>query len=202
MNISGTWTSQAHGHLRDMNIWGSYRVAAINPEFSNVFLKITQHSWKWSDFIKVKKRWQKNISKMNVFNKIAVSGDNSLDPEQEHPEGPGHGVPVEGPHHLLHLRDQGRRFLWVTQKRHTINSPKESSLESFGARHFLFPHLWEGSPSAFAGSFYSKSGAKSGYYDGSLSLLRTVLRIQNKCFGSGSGSATLPTDSLFPEWPC
>jgi len=42
---------------------------------------------------------------MNVFNKIAVSRDDSLGTEPELPAGPRHGVPVEGPHHLLNLRD-------------------------------------------------------------------------------------------------
>ena len=48
---------------------------------------------------------------MNLFNTIAVSGDDSLDSEREHPAGPGHGVLVKGPHHLLHFRAQGRCFL-------------------------------------------------------------------------------------------
>ena len=48
---------------------------------------------------------------MDLFNKIAVSGDDSLDPEPTPPADPCHGVPVKGPHHLLYLGDQGRRFL-------------------------------------------------------------------------------------------
>jgi hypothetical protein len=51
-----------HSRLLDI-----YRVAAINPEFSKYFLKITQHSWKSSDFFKVKKisrggNWESSYS--------------------------------------------------------------------------------------------------------------------------------------------
>jgi hypothetical protein len=43
---------------------------------------------------------------INLFNEIAVSSDNSLDPVREPLECLRHGVPVEGPHHLLDLQDQ------------------------------------------------------------------------------------------------
>ena len=57
---------------------------------------------------------------MNLFNKIVVSVDDSLNPEPAPPADPRHGVPVEEPHPLLHLRDQGRRFLSVASS--TIDS--------------------------------------------------------------------------------
>jgi hypothetical protein len=48
---------------------------------------------------------------INLFNKIAVSGDNGLDPGPESLAGLRHGVPVEGPHHLLDLQDRVRSFV-------------------------------------------------------------------------------------------
>jgi len=48
---------------------------------------------------------------MNLSNKIAVSVDDSLNPEPSPPADPRLGVPVEEPHHLLDLRNQGCRFL-------------------------------------------------------------------------------------------
>jgi hypothetical protein len=53
-------------------------VAAINPEFYKYFLKLTQHSWKSSDFIKIKTHKQRNILRIGLFNEIAVSSDDSL----------------------------------------------------------------------------------------------------------------------------
>jgi len=57
---------------------------------------------------------------MNLFNKIAVSVDDSLNPEPAPSADPRHGVPVEEPHHLFDLRDQGCRFLSVASS--TIDS--------------------------------------------------------------------------------
>ncbi len=48
---------------------------------------------------------------INLFNKIAVSGDISLDPGRVPLECLRHGVPVEGPHHLLDLQDQVLGFV-------------------------------------------------------------------------------------------
>jgi hypothetical protein len=45
------------------------------------------------------------------INEIAVSGDNSLDPGRVPLESLRHGVPVEGPHHLLDLQDQVLGFV-------------------------------------------------------------------------------------------
>ncbi len=46
-----------------------------------------------------------------LFNEIAVSGDNSLDPGRVPLECLRHGVPVKGPHHLLDLQDQVLGFV-------------------------------------------------------------------------------------------
>ncbi len=48
---------------------------------------------------------------INLFNEIAVSGDNGLDPKPESLAGLRHGVPVEGPHHLLDLQDRVLGFV-------------------------------------------------------------------------------------------
>ena len=48
---------------------------------------------------------------INLFNEIAVIGDDSLDPGPESLAGLPHGVPVEGPHHLLDLLDQVLGFI-------------------------------------------------------------------------------------------
>ena len=48
---------------------------------------------------------------INLFNEITVSGDNSLDPGCVPLECLRHGVPVEGPHHLLDLQDQVLGFV-------------------------------------------------------------------------------------------
>ncbi len=43
---------------------------------------------------------------INLFNEIADSGDNGLDPGRVPLECLRHDVPVKGPHHLLDLQDQ------------------------------------------------------------------------------------------------
>ncbi len=48
---------------------------------------------------------------MKLFNEISVSLDDGLDPGPEPPAGLRHGVPVEGPHHLLYLLDQVLGFV-------------------------------------------------------------------------------------------
>jgi hypothetical protein len=56
--------------------------------------------------IEVKANLHRYISRIILFIKIAVSVNNSLDPGPQALAGPHHGVPVEGPQHLLHLLDQ------------------------------------------------------------------------------------------------
>ena len=46
------------------------------------------------------------ILRIIVFIKTAVSSNDCLDPEPQAIGGLLHGVPVEGPHHLLYLLDQ------------------------------------------------------------------------------------------------
>jgi hypothetical protein len=48
---------------------------------------------------------------INLFNEIAVSGDKGLDPGPESLAGLRHGVPFEGPHHLLDLQDRVLGFV-------------------------------------------------------------------------------------------
>ncbi len=83
-----------------------YRVAAINPEFFSSYFQMTQHSWKSSDLIEVKANLHRYISRIIFFIKTSVSSNNSLDPGPQVHAGLHHGVPVEGPQHLLHLQDQ------------------------------------------------------------------------------------------------
>jgi hypothetical protein len=56
--------------------------------------------------IEVKANLHMYISRIILFIKTAVSIDNSLDPGPQALAGLHHGVPVEGPQHLLHLLDQ------------------------------------------------------------------------------------------------
>jgi hypothetical protein len=56
--------------------------------------------------IKVKANLHRCISTIILFIKTAVSIHNSLDPRPQALAGLHHGVPVEGPQHLLHLLDQ------------------------------------------------------------------------------------------------
>ncbi len=52
-----------------------------------------------------------NRLRIHIFNKIAVSGDESLNPGRVAVVCLRHGVPVEGPHHLLDLQDQVLGFV-------------------------------------------------------------------------------------------
>ncbi len=52
-----------------------------------------------------------NILRIHIFNKIAVSGDESLNPGRVAVVCIRHGVPVEGHHHLLDLQDQVLGFV-------------------------------------------------------------------------------------------
>jgi len=67
---------------------------------------MTHHSRKPSDLIEVKANLQRYILRIILFFKTAVSTNNSLDPGPQALAGLHHGVPVEGPQHLLHLLDQ------------------------------------------------------------------------------------------------
>ena len=48
---------------------------------------------------------------INIFNKTTVSCEDSLDPGPEAHAGLRNGAPVEGPHHLLDLREQVLGFV-------------------------------------------------------------------------------------------
>jgi hypothetical protein len=54
---------------------------------------------------------QRYISRIILFIKTAVSINNSLNPGPQALAGLHHGVPVEEPHHLLHLLDQILGFI-------------------------------------------------------------------------------------------
>jgi hypothetical protein len=56
--------------------------------------------------IEVKANLHRYISRIILFFKTAVSINSSLDPGPQALAGLHHGVPVEGPQHLLHLLDQ------------------------------------------------------------------------------------------------
>ncbi len=51
---------------------------------------------------------------MILFIEIAASCHHLLHPGPEPLAGPGHGVPLEAAHHLLHLLDQGVQSLFRT----------------------------------------------------------------------------------------
>ncbi len=128
---------------------GLYRVAAINPEFSFSFFDLTHHSWKPYDFIELKTGWQKNILRINSYNKTAFSSDDSLDQGPELPAGLRHGVPVEGPHHLPGWSSGSgpwfsyEALLWPSiQRRHTQNSSKGCIQRSWEVRSPSPTPLW------------------------------------------------------------
>ena len=52
-----------------------------------------------------------NRLRIHIFNEIAVSGDESLNPGRVAVACLRHGVPVEGPHHLFDLQDQVLGFV-------------------------------------------------------------------------------------------
>jgi hypothetical protein len=56
--------------------------------------------------IEVKANLHRYISRIILLFKTSVSINNSLDPRPQALAGLHHGVPVEGPQHLLHLLDQ------------------------------------------------------------------------------------------------
>ena len=64
---------------------------------------MTQHSGKSSDFIEVKTNLQMYMLRIILFIKTAVSSNDCLDSGLQALAGLCHGVPVEGPHHLLYL---------------------------------------------------------------------------------------------------
>jgi hypothetical protein len=64
---------------------------------------MTQHSGKSSGFIEVKTNLQMYMLRIILFVKTAVSSNDCLDPGPQAIAGLRHGVPVEGPHHLLYL---------------------------------------------------------------------------------------------------
>ncbi len=49
--------------------------------------------------------------RIKIFNEIAVTSDDSLDPGPELQAGLRHGVPVKGARHPLHLLDQALDFV-------------------------------------------------------------------------------------------
>ncbi len=123
-----------------------YRVAAINPEFFSSYFQMTQHSWKSSDLIEVKANLQRYISRIILFIKTAISINNSLDPGPQALAGLHHGVPVEGPQHLLHLLDQILGFVvrlfndpYFRFAPHKI--AKKFTIRRAGRPDLLLPHL-------------------------------------------------------------
>ncbi len=52
-----------------------------------------------------------NILRIHLFNEIAISGNDGLDPGAKSPVGPRHGVPGEVPLHLLDLLVQVLGFI-------------------------------------------------------------------------------------------
>ncbi len=83
---------------------------------------MTQHSGKSSYFIEVKTNMQIYILRIILFIKIAVSSNDWLDPGPQAIAGLRHGVPVEGPHHLLYLLDQILGFVGFALD-HNSDSP-------------------------------------------------------------------------------
>ena len=61
--------------------------------------------------MEIKNNWQRNIFKIDLFNEIAVSSDDSLDLELKAVVGLRHGVPGEEPHYLPDIMDQVSGFL-------------------------------------------------------------------------------------------
>ena len=85
---------------------------------------------------------------MNLFNKIAVRGDEHLNPGPAPPAGHCHDVPVKGPHNLLYLLAQGRRI----DVRGCGNARLRDAAHKIVGRPAIWrawgpdlriPHLWE-----------------------------------------------------------
>ncbi len=106
---------------------------------------MTQPSWKTSDFIEVKTNLQKYILRIILFLKTAVSINDSLDPGPQAIAGLRHGIPVEGPHHLLYLLDQILGFVERLSNdphiRPKQNSEKSGNQASCGRPDLLLLHL-------------------------------------------------------------
>ena len=68
---------------------------------------MTHHTWKPYNFIQLKTGLQRNVQRIHSFNKTASSINDILKPGPEPLPDLRHGVPGEGPHHLLDLRDLG-----------------------------------------------------------------------------------------------
>jgi hypothetical protein len=110
---------------------------------------MTQHSGKSSDFIEVKTNLQMCILRIILFIKTAVSSNDCLDPGPQAIAGLRHGVPVEGPHHLLYLLDQilgfvailciGPQFRFATLRK--IKISKSVALRRAGRPDLLLLHL-------------------------------------------------------------
>jgi hypothetical protein len=96
--------------------------------------------------IEVKANLHRNISRIILFIKTAVIINNSLDPGPQALSGLHHGVPIEGPQHLLHLLGQILGFV----ARH-FNDPyfrfaphkkaKKFTIRRAGRPDLLFLHL-------------------------------------------------------------
>jgi hypothetical protein len=86
------------------------------------------------------------ISRIILFIKTAVSINNRLDPGPQALAGLHHGVPVEGPQHLLHLLDQILGFVvrlfndpYLRFALHKI--AKIFTIRRAGRPDLLLPHL-------------------------------------------------------------
>jgi hypothetical protein len=121
-----------------------YTAAVINPEFFSSYFSMTQQRWKTSDFIEAKTNLHRYISRIILFIKIAVSINDSLDPGPQALAGLRHGVPVEGPHHLLDLLDKilgcVARLCYDLSIRPTQNREK-ISIRRAGRTDLLLLHL-------------------------------------------------------------
>jgi hypothetical protein len=86
------------------------------------------------------------ISRIILFIQTAISINNSLDPRPQALVGLNHGVPVEGPQHLLHLLDQILGFVarlfndpYFRFAKHKI--AKRVTIRQAGRQDLLLLHL-------------------------------------------------------------
>ena len=107
---------------------------------------MTHHTWKPYDFIQLKTGLQRNVQRIHSFNKTASSINDILKPGPEPLPDLRHGVPGEGPHHLLDLRDLGLCLIVkLCSDLQLRNAPRKivhrAAGRGAGRPDLLLPHL-------------------------------------------------------------
>jgi hypothetical protein len=81
------------------------------------------------------------ILRIILFIKTAVSSNDCLDPGPQALAGLHHGVPVEGPHHILYLLDQILGFVGFALAHNSDSISKRVAMRRAGRPDLLLLHL-------------------------------------------------------------